>query len=732
MIFAPLRKLLGVPARAGRPSGPRNARFRPRVENLEQRTVPATLRVGPTETYKTIQSAVNAAASSPGADTILIDPGTYNEQVTVPATINASTNSLVINAANTSSKPVILPTAALTGSMAIVDVNGATGLTLENVIIDGSGTTAPLGVFVENGGAATIQSNTIRNVSGSFFQGGQDGIAIRVGRSSLSGLPATTGTATISSNTITKYGKSGIDVANAGSSATINSNVVTGLGKKVSALDPSATQNGIEIDDGAVGTVSSNTVTKNGSPRTGYGSAGILLFNPGAATVPVSVSSNSLMTNDVGIWVIGGTGVQIKSNSVTNSTFFGIATDSPDGGTTRVNGATISSNSASSSVPGAEGFDLAYLNGTSAHPVSITSNSASNNAAYGFLITNLTSTATGSGGFFTFASNSASGNGTNPSGNWTLATDGTGIAGATGTDGVFLYTATLTASGSGSISAPFNFSSNSASGNAGYGFNFQNVTASLTLSGNATVSGPVTVSSNSASGNQLDGFNVQDLTLSASGTGTVTSTAAVNSNSASSNGGNGFSFVDVTASASGSIQFTGSATVSMNDADGNSGNGYFISDSPNLSLDGGESSTANGNGGDGFLVQGSSGAAITNYKAQSNGQNGFEFDDSDGLTVSGDTAGGASGAGNQMDGFSFANVQDSSITGNTATFNTQNGILLNDQCISNTLTGNTLKNNNQAHSSSYFDANDQSGTPSTVLNTWSGNTIGTKNKSVIH
>ncbi len=47
----------------------------------------STIRVGPTQTYTTIQAAINAA--SPG-DTILVDPGTYYEQVTINKSLSVT------------------------------------------------------------------------------------------------------------------------------------------------------------------------------------------------------------------------------------------------------------------------------------------------------------------------------------------------------------------------------------------------------------------------------------------------------------------------------------------------------------------------------------------------------------------------------------------------------------------------------------------------------------------
>jgi parallel beta-helix repeat protein len=324
--------------------------------------------------FSTIQAAVNAAAASTGvADTIKVYPGTYTEQVVIPAAIT-TTNGLVIDAGNTSSKPTIKAPASTTGSKAIIDVNGASGLTVQNMVIDGSGSDVWFGVFVENAGSATIQNNTIQNIMATAASGQDTGFAIRVGRSSLSGQPATTGTAVVSSNIISKYGKGGIDVANTGSSGTITGNTVTGAGHKVTD-SISLVQNGIEIDDGATGTVSSNTVSKNGSAQTGFGSAGILLYQPGSG---VGVSNNTLSNNDVGIWVFDAASPTIGNNNATGSTFYGIAFDSAGGA--GVTNATVNNNTCNNNI--GEGMDIANTSGSN-----FTNNITNSNGQSGLVLT---------------------------------------------------------------------------------------------------------------------------------------------------------------------------------------------------------------------------------------------------------------------------------------------------------------------------------------------------------
>src|SRR5262249_6002362 len=140
----------------------------------------------------------------------------------------------------------------------------------------------------------------------------------------------------------------------------------------------------------------------------------------------------------------------------------------------------------------------------------------------------------------------------------------------------------------------------------------------------------------------------------------------------------------------------------------------------------------NSNGANGVYVTGSTGVTISNNMAAQNSLSGFLFENSSGLTISNNFSGSSNGnkASNGLNGFSFVNTDPSSVTGNTAQRNGSNGILLDANSTDNTLSGNTLTLNNKANNGS-FDANDQSGGPTTVLNFWSNNTIGTKNKAVI-
>jgi parallel beta-helix repeat protein len=299
--------------------------------------VPATLHVGATEPFHTIQSAVNAA--HPG-DKILVDPGTYQEQVTIPAADDGLTL-----ASKRPLEAIIKAPSALTGNKSIVDDAGAHEVTIRDFTITGPGATGVggigFGIRIDSGGSATIVDNHITKIEDNPLDGAQNGVAIQVGSQS----EGTTGSATISDNVIDNYQMGGIVVSNAGSHADIQDNIVQGAGPTTLIA-----QNGIQISDGASARVSDNAVSDNiYSPGTTLAS-GILLFMPGTVTV----DHNSVMHNDIGIIAVGGTALVIDHNHVSHSTYFGIALD----GTTHSQVSDNTTNHNGSNNPGDSGILL--------------------------------------------------------------------------------------------------------------------------------------------------------------------------------------------------------------------------------------------------------------------------------------------------------------------------------------------------------------------------------------
>ncbi len=239
--------------------------------------------------HLTIQAAVDAAVDT---DVIEIADGTYVEQVVV-------TKSITLNGTNGSANVIVQAPGVMADPFGyganIITVKGS-GVAAEiaGLTITGPGPSAcgsiRAGIFVGDSADANIHDNNIVDIRDDPAGGCQNGQGIYVGRKFLS----TTGTATITNNTISGYQKGGIVVDNAGSSASITGNVVTGLGSVAFIA-----QNGIQISRGATGTVSGNTVTGNDYTPAGDVSTGILLFTPDASVV---VGPNSVSNNEIGLW----------------------------------------------------------------------------------------------------------------------------------------------------------------------------------------------------------------------------------------------------------------------------------------------------------------------------------------------------------------------------------------------------------------------------------------------
>jgi parallel beta-helix repeat protein len=352
-----------------RPRVPRRTnRFVPRLEGFEDRTVPATFNVA---AGGSIQAAINsAAAASDGNDTINVAAGTYTGNLVIP---NAPglTNLVIQTTGSPSSEGKMAVIKASSG--AVITINGEPNVTIQFVKIDGTGTQANQGVYLINNGSATIQHDFIRNISPSSGEG----IGIRVGR--FQGTPVPGGSVTVSGDTITGYADAGIVVTN-NSAGTVSGNTVTG--------DSTNTryQNGIEFSFGATGSITSNTVTANGKRNSTNGSAGILLFDAGAG---VTVGSNTVQANDLGISVYGSTNnANVSGNQASGNFDYGIGFDG-DAGNGFPKGATVSNNTSfNNKVAGgavnADGFFFFGLQSATGFTVMITQNSSYGNDSDGY------------------------------------------------------------------------------------------------------------------------------------------------------------------------------------------------------------------------------------------------------------------------------------------------------------------------------------------------------------
>ena len=246
--------------------------------------------------FQSIQAAINAASAG---DTVDVGTGTYTEQIT-------DAKSLQIIGEGASSTTIQSPTSPLqpdsSGALSIVTISGLnTSTEFTGFTVTGLGPAEPnsidFGIFVRDGATANINNDVVVNDNPVTDQ--LTGVGIGIGNQAPF---ATTGSATISDNEIYGYQWSGIVVDNAGSSATITNNVVMGNG-----LNPCCAEAGIEITNGADGTVVGNSISgnevtnPNGGPAFGTAQQSIGIYVDDSGT-PVEIGGNTIDANDVGIW----------------------------------------------------------------------------------------------------------------------------------------------------------------------------------------------------------------------------------------------------------------------------------------------------------------------------------------------------------------------------------------------------------------------------------------------
>jgi hypothetical protein len=281
--------------------------------------------------YNTIQSAIAA-----GEGTVDVCTGVYTEQLTIIRAVKL----VAVNGAGTAK--VVLPATPVDTTTKCDTAKGTesyqpdqdllsictsgtvsvTGLTFEakwpsvcydslyGILVAGGATLKATNVTVDGGGASPIN-------------GCQGGVSIQVGMAWTD--PVEVGHATLSEDTVTEYQKNGITVDGEGSSAKIEHTSVTGAGPT-----PATAQNGIQVSNGAVGQISSSSVSGDEcdltipEPEPGqtpcgsdgfedYQAAGILFYGAAAGS---KVTSTELKENDVGVAFVSASPTQPTSPEV--------------------------------------------------------------------------------------------------------------------------------------------------------------------------------------------------------------------------------------------------------------------------------------------------------------------------------------------------------------------------------------------------------------------------------
>jgi uncharacterized delta-60 repeat protein len=311
-----------------------------------------------------VQRAVNDAIAN---DTVDIAAGNFAGAVSITQnlTLNGAGNGAV--GGTTIVAPAAITKQFTTGSgdkFAVIFAN-ADDVTVENLIVNGNASGNSygdgfLGVAYYNAGG-TLDHATIENVENNPLDGDQNGVALYADNADASPR-----TLNITNDTILNYQKNGMTLVGPNLTLDVATNIVTGAGDT-----PAIAQNGIEVGDGATGTISGNTVSGNeysgtnplqpggANQFTDVQSTGLLLFG----TSGLQVTGNIIDGNDIGIYN-NTDDATISSNQLGNTTanrYEGILEDQGS--------ATISGNTVKG---GNLGIDVATFDGETGEAASAT------------------------------------------------------------------------------------------------------------------------------------------------------------------------------------------------------------------------------------------------------------------------------------------------------------------------------------------------------------------------
>jgi hypothetical protein len=339
-----------------------------------------------------VQTAINSA--NPGW-TICIGAGSFPEQLSVATSSltlkGAGAAATIIDPSTVSSTTVDWDSAAPQQSLdAVILVDNTTGVSISGLTVNGSAAASSIvgcspafvGIDFQNS-SGKVTGAAVRNIElAPTLLGCQSqlGIYAYTGWFTTGYVPSPALKVTISSTTVTAYGKNGITCDDPGLTCVLVSDTTTGIG------GTSATaQNGIQIAYGAVGTLTSDHVTADnytGSGSTldwygtGYQASGILLYNAGSGTT-VSKSTVSQCPTAIADYATTASSVFITGNTLTSFLGYGIVVNGAPGSTAFIGNNTV--NAVATGAPG-----ILVDNGTfniSKNTISYASASGSNGAS---------------------------------------------------------------------------------------------------------------------------------------------------------------------------------------------------------------------------------------------------------------------------------------------------------------------------------------------------------------
>jgi parallel beta-helix repeat protein len=363
----------------------------------------------------TITYAISKANPS---SVINVAAGTYPEQVTISG---SGLDGLTIKghgAASTIIEPSSLPasdtdTDSSQPQFAIIDVNGATGVTIEDLAVNGTDAQGQftgcgdgyVGVYYHDASGA-ISKATLTGVDlpPSLFEC-QQGQSVYVASD-----PTGSSTVTMSKVTVTNFDKNGITCDDPNTTCTITKTTVTGDGPVATA------QNGIQVYDAAA-TLSKDSVS-DVQYTGGDQATGILVIDAGA----FSLTKSKVTDSDTGAYLLEDSGPGwILQNDTTEGIW------------------TVSKNTVTDATNNGDGIDV----DSAINTVTVSGNKVEDNAGNGIslygatdtTVSNTTATGNGNGIYLGAGTVGATANGNTISGNTASSNTNDGILADTSSTG---------------------------------------------------------------------------------------------------------------------------------------------------------------------------------------------------------------------------------------------------------------------------------------------------------
>jgi Right handed beta helix region len=284
----------------------------------------------------TIQGAVDASAAG---DTIVVCPGTYAEQVTVPA----DKDRLTLVSRERRQAIIKAPPAYASGTVDLVRVDGAENVSFASFVITGPqpdttycNPSLVSNVRIGRGGSANLVDNRITQAkpTNPALRGCQNGFGVQIGRTAESD----TGTGRLYYNEIDDYNKGGVYVDNTGSKLIAVGNTVRGPDQSQSPLGVAiAATNGIQISRNADAFVERNRVIDNVFPgfdapdaEAGQASGFILFDNVDS---DIRLRDNDVQNNDTNLGLYNSDNGRFEDNSLLDAVVYdGIYADEDSAG----------------------------------------------------------------------------------------------------------------------------------------------------------------------------------------------------------------------------------------------------------------------------------------------------------------------------------------------------------------------------------------------------------------